>query len=279
MENNKNLKSYSEFEKIWEAEVSYHSGSPKADQAKIDVLENKLKEYWGISSDIDAITKEIETLLSQKLGALPDKLKGAQQDIERDIETLNIQKIKTDKVVATFRKAYKQPTVSYKPMWETALTKVNENTRNILEALISQFTKETEVKQKIDIKRESIGLNEGILDTIKGYLKKGSAYVLGLFKGGLDKAQEHLPELEKSTSELADINNQIAGHEEGKANREAGDVHGWQADQYEAKKVEDKKEKGYVILKDVNGTPFKAAKKGWVEVSGTKGSTFKKIKK
>ena len=124
----------------------------------LEKLDKELKEYKSIIKDLETQSKQIE---------------GKLDEIIRPMNLLNGAVIRyRDKAYMVIdRVASTSTSVSYKDLWETSLTKVNDATKKVLLQLKADMTKITKVKASLSRVTEEGTLNEGFLSGAWGKLK------------------------------------------------------------------------------------------------------------
>jgi hypothetical protein len=137
------------------------------EEYSIDLLTNKIKEWSKLAKEIEDHKAAFEAMIA-------DKLKNASEledKVYKIMKALDIKTHKVDNAVAKIVAGAKNKEFppSYKQLWETSLTKVNEATRNVLLEMKKSLTEYRDTAEHYSLKLDKGNkVNEGVLDTVRG---------------------------------------------------------------------------------------------------------------
>lgn len=133
-----------------------------------DEMNQKINEFGELSNEIDKLNSTLKKLKSRYT-----ELESSIRPILEEISDLKQSSIQTNKYLVTIkRKGFDRENFKYKEAFETSLTKVNKQTRAILEEVLNQTKSITRVASSIGVQKlESSGL-QTVLNKIKSGFNK-----------------------------------------------------------------------------------------------------------
>jgi hypothetical protein len=158
-----------------------------------NTINQKIAELKTIQAQLDEALKtykeSIADLETQKSALVPevmDAFKGQTQGAEK-------LKISIDEMLVEIIQESEKLTTSYKDAFETALTKVNENTRKVLEQILENSKVASKVKGQLKIDGSKVfeGVEE-MFGKVKQWLSNAYSRLTGFTK----KAQDGVDEIE-----------------------------------------------------------------------------------
>lgn len=155
-------------------------------------LEEQIDEFAELSDEIDRINAQLKKLKS-RYGYLEDSLRPVMEDLDEQSQSA----IQTKKYLLTIkRKGYDRTNVKYKQAFEQSLTKVNAQTRKVLEEVLDSTKATTRVVSKLGVQPVT---ESNILKRIVGKLKG----VWGKLKSKLKRNKKDLNTLQQLAKKMA----------------------------------------------------------------------------
>lgn len=112
-------------------------------------VEEKIDEFGELSDQMDRIKQEL-TQIKNRYGQLEDELRPVLEELKDQHE----QSLQTQKyLVSIKRKGYSRESYKYKESFEESLTKVNSQTRKLLEDLLKSTKTTTRVISSVGVQR------------------------------------------------------------------------------------------------------------------------------
>ena len=184
------------------------------DQAPTATLEVQIKIWEKLDEEIERQSKLFEQMIATHLKAR-DEVK---EKIFTKLEELQIKNLEVSKTVIKMKDATTRSTVGYKEIYEKALAKVNEATKQVLLALQRENTKVSDVKATRIMNRVTEA-NESMITTGINWLKDKVLAFFSAFKNyntavkeltslpGLESKQPGLQESYKNKKQLKENKN------------------------------------------------------------------------
>lgn len=137
---------------------------------KLDqTVEQKIDEFGELSDKMDDIKHQLNRI-KRRYSELEDELRPILEDLEDHHE----KSIQTEKyLVSIKRKGYTRESYKYKQSFEESLTKVNKQTRQLLEDLLKSTKSTSRVLSSVGVQRlgESSFLSQ-VVRKVKGFFSK-----------------------------------------------------------------------------------------------------------
>lgn len=158
-----------------------------------------LKEYAVLDKEIKKKNDEISQLIEgieKEVKELTEKQEKAFISLKTIMDEYELKSIETEEAIAKLRSGYSSTRqASYKDLWETALTKVNKATKDILISIQKQKEYVVDVDSSL-----KITVNESIKDTFVSTWKSFVNSIKSLWSSvkNYSAASEELIELSKS---------------------------------------------------------------------------------
>jgi hypothetical protein len=158
-----------------------------------NTINEKISQLKTIQSQLDEALsaykesiKELESMKSTLVPEVMDAFKGQTEGAEK-------LKISIDNMLVEVTQESEKLTTSYKDAFETALTKVNENTRKVLEQILENSKVASKVKGQLKIDGSKVF--EGVAEMF-GKVKEWLGRAYQNLTGFTSKAQEGVDEIE-----------------------------------------------------------------------------------
>lgn len=128
-------------------------------------MEAKINEFGELSDKMDRLKSELEQMKS-RYGQIENELRP----LLEQLTSLNERSLETKQYLVTLKRAgYDRENYKYKEAFEEAITKVNKQTRAILEGILQSTKSVSKVASSIGVQQ----LKEaGMMDSVKGFLSK-----------------------------------------------------------------------------------------------------------
>ncbi len=151
-------------------------------------LEKEISNWKALQETINAKQSEIQSILDE-LKKMNDENSSRFKEVEKFMIRFNIKSKKVNNWIAEIKTELKYKVVrpDYKELWESAMTKVNEATKSVLQNLlnIQKDIKSKEVKNQLTI--------EGLGSIVKNLFNNIKNWILSINK--FDKVTDNLPKV------------------------------------------------------------------------------------
>lgn len=155
-------------------------------------IEQQIDEFAELSDEIDRVNAHLKKLKS-RFSYLEDTLRPVLEDLDQQSQSA----IQTEKYLLTIkRKGYDRTNVKYKEAFEEAITKVNAQTRRILEEVLESTKSTTRVVSKLGVQPVT---ESNILQRIVGKLRG----VWGKLTNKLKRNKKDLNTLQQLAKKIA----------------------------------------------------------------------------
>jgi hypothetical protein len=155
MSDEKNLK----YVHLYESFLS-EAATVSAKTVKLNAdIQEKVKLAAKLSADLKKLTEEYQ----EKIKPMQDVLNKYDEDIRITLTGVGVSQAKVEDIIAKVMMQKGRLTDSYKTLWEKALDKVNESTKNALLAIQAKDKKQNPDKFWMEYTKESM-TNEGLKD-------------------------------------------------------------------------------------------------------------------
>lgn len=135
---------------------------------------DKVDEFGQLSDEIDKLKKVMDEM-KKKYEGLEDELRPLLEELSK----YNQKSIETEKYLLSIKRfGYEKENVKYKEVFEQSLTKVNKNTKKLLEDLLESTKTITKVVTSIGVQK----LKEGFFTNFVNNVKKLVSRLVGNVK-------------------------------------------------------------------------------------------------
>jgi len=158
-------------------------------------LDKAILEWKTISDALEKEAKKYASAVKDK-AAKESQLKS---DVEAMLTKLGRMDHEVDGLVVKMSKAYDRENIQWKAMFDALIKKVNPIMKQYMNKLIEENKKISKVKGSIELKSKDAKVEEGLVDTVKGWLKSiisGFKSLLG-YNDRLESAVEAMKEASK----------------------------------------------------------------------------------
>jgi uncharacterized protein YoxC len=136
-------------------------------QLNKSILE-KVDEFGELSDEIDKVKKQLDEM-KKKYEGLEDELRPLLEELNR----YNQKSIQTEKFLVSIKRfGYEKENMKYKEVFEQSLTKVNKNTKKLLEDLLQSTKTISKVVTSIGVQKLGEGFFTDFVNKIKTLLNK-----------------------------------------------------------------------------------------------------------
>ena len=136
-------------------------------QLNKSILE-KVDEFGELSNEIDKVKKQLDEM-KKKYEGLEDELRPLLEELNR----YNQKSIQTEKFLVSIKRfGYEKENMKYKEVFEQSLTKVNKNTKKLLEDLLQSTKTISQVVTSIGVQKIGEGFFSDFVDKIKTLINK-----------------------------------------------------------------------------------------------------------
>lgn len=158
-------------------------------EMKVDPsVEKEINEFGELANEIDRITSQLQTLKSRY-----SQIEEGLRPILEELDSLQQKSLQTNKYLVTIkRKGYERENMSYKTAFEEALTKVNAQTRNVLNEILNKTKSISKIASSVGVQR----IGENVLSKVISKIKSLFTGVLSKFKN-VNKSMDVLQNLSK----------------------------------------------------------------------------------
>ena len=131
-------------------------------------LDDKINEFGELANQIDMLQHQLKQLKSQY-----KSIEGEIRPVLEGLDDLEQKSLLTDKYLVTIkRKGYEKTNPKYKKAFEEALTKVNAQTRRVLEETLEATKETTRVASSIGVQSLNENFVKRLLSKIGRLFKK-----------------------------------------------------------------------------------------------------------
>ena len=132
-----------------------------------DSINKKIDEFGELSNEMDRVKKQLEDL-KRKYSAIEDELRPVMEELKKNKQKF----LETEKYLIAIKKSgYDKTTFAYKDAFDTALTKVNGQTKKLLQELLETTKKVTPIATSIGVQTKE-GFVSDLLKKMKGFFSK-----------------------------------------------------------------------------------------------------------
>jgi methyl-accepting chemotaxis protein len=128
----------------------------------------KVDEFGELSDEMDKVKKQLDEM-KKKYEGLEDELRPLLEELNR----YNQKSIQTEKYLVSIKRfGYEKENMKYKEVFEQSLTKVNKNTKKLLEDLLQSTKTISQVVTSIGVQKIGEGFFSDFVNKIKTLLNK-----------------------------------------------------------------------------------------------------------
>jgi uncharacterized protein YoxC len=128
----------------------------------------KVDEFGELSDEMDKVKKQLDEM-KKKYEGLEDELRPLLEELNR----YNQKSIQTEKYLVSIKRfGYEKENMKYKEVFEQSLTKVNNNTKKLLEDLLQSTKTISQVVTSIGVQKIGEGFFTDFVNKIKTLLNK-----------------------------------------------------------------------------------------------------------
>jgi seryl-tRNA synthetase len=128
----------------------------------------KIDEFGELSNEMDKVKKQLDEM-KKKYEGLEDELRPLLEELNK----YNQRSIQTEKYLLSIKRfGYEKENVKYKEVFEQSLTKVNKNTKKLLEDLLQSTKTISQVVTSIGVQKIGEGFFTDFVNKIKTLLNK-----------------------------------------------------------------------------------------------------------
>jgi len=128
----------------------------------------KVDEFGELSDEMDKVKKQLDEM-KKKYEGLEDELRPLLEELNR----YNQKSIQTEKFLVSIKRfGYEKENMKYKEVFEQSLTKVNKNTKKLLEDLLQSTKTISQVVTSIGVQKIGEGFFSDFVNKIKTQLNK-----------------------------------------------------------------------------------------------------------
>jgi uncharacterized protein YoxC len=136
-------------------------------QLNKSILE-KVDEFGELSNEMDKVKKQLDEM-KKKYEGLENELRPLLEELSK----YNQKSIQTEKYLLSIKRfGYEKENVKYKEVFEQSLTKVNKNTKKLLEDLLQSTKTISQVVTSIGVQKLGEGFFTDFINKIKTLLNK-----------------------------------------------------------------------------------------------------------
>ena len=162
-----------------EADEETEAESEEA-QALNRALDKNMFEYQKLSSEIEKAEAELRESLEPKY----ERILEIKNEVHNQMRDLNLSTKKADKVVAKLVKQYeKSSSMSYKKLWDTALMKVNDETKKMLVEIqeTSKVRHTIQEQFRMFLKESNQSYGEIVANKVVDFIKSAGNKLMTIF--------------------------------------------------------------------------------------------------
>ncbi len=131
-------------------------------------LLEKVDEFGELSDEMDKVKKQLDEM-NKKYEGLEDELRPLLEELNK----YNQKSIQTEKYLVSIKRfGYEKENMKYKEVFEQSLTKVNKNTKKLLEDLLQSTKTISQVVTSIGVQKIGEGFFSDFVNKIKTLLNK-----------------------------------------------------------------------------------------------------------
>ena len=128
----------------------------------------KVDEFGELSNEMDKVKKQLDEM-KKKYEGLENELRPLLEELSK----YNQKSIQTEKYLLSIKRfGYEKENVKYKEVFEQSLTKVNKNTKKLLEDLLQSTKTISQVVTSIGVQKLGEGFFTDFVNKIKTLLNK-----------------------------------------------------------------------------------------------------------
>jgi uncharacterized protein YoxC len=128
----------------------------------------KVDEFGELSDEMDKVKNQLDEM-KKKYEGLEDELRPLLEELNK----YNQKSIQTEKYLVSIKRfGYEKENMKYKEVFEQSLTKVNKNTKKLLEDLLQSTKTISQVVTSIGVQKIGEGFFSDFVDKIKTLLNK-----------------------------------------------------------------------------------------------------------
>jgi uncharacterized protein YoxC len=128
----------------------------------------KVDEFGELSDEMDKVKKQLDEM-KKKYEGLEDELRPLLEELNK----YNQKSIQTEKFLVSIKRfGYEKENMKYKEVFEQSLTKVNRNTKKLLEDLLQSTKTISQVVTSIGVQKIGEGFFSDFVNKIKTLLNK-----------------------------------------------------------------------------------------------------------
>jgi len=128
----------------------------------------KVDDFGELSDEMDKVKKQLDEM-KKKYEGLEDELRPLLEELNK----YNQRSIQTEKYLLSIKRfGYEKENVKYKEVFEQSLTKVNKNTKKLLEDLLQSTKTISQVVTSIGVQKLGEGFFTDFVNKIKTLLNK-----------------------------------------------------------------------------------------------------------